>query len=418
MRKIAVIGFGCAGYYAAKAIHEHDKNCQIDIYSDTAEAPYNPMLTTYFASRRITEREMFPFGTLEEICANSGWNVFCETPVAKLYAKERTIELVSGTCKNYDDIVIASGARAVLPPIKNLPEHGVFTMRTANDARKLCKALDCGAKTAVVVGAQMVGIKVVELLVARAMRVTLADMSSRLFPLSAFPSISAILEHRLKGNGVTLKFGSAVSAVQKNAEHLIVSYANGSTEICDIVVFCSGIRSNLSFLEPSEIDIGVAIKTDLHMRTSVPHIYAAGDCCETISVSTGKSSYIGLWANSVAEGTVAGRNIVGFDDTYPGNLIHNITHYMNNDFISLGDISAEGTRIFWEKPDKSWLFEATVNDGKILAINILDNAHISGPAKQVLLRKFSQPNERISETSKLILLQSGLAPQILAELGR
>lgn len=417
MQKIAIIGFGCAGYHAAKAIREHNQDCQIDVYSDTAEAPYNPMLTTYFVSQRITEQEMFPFGTLEEICANLNLNVFCRTPVIKLHAKAKTIELASGELRNYDDIVIASGARAVLPPIKNLPARGIFTMRTTDDARKLNQALESGPKTAVVIGAQMVGIKAVELLAARGVHVTLADMASRLFPLSAFPSTSKILERRLAEQGIALKFGSAVTAVQEDAGRLNVSYGDGTAEACDIVVFCSGIRSNLSFLDPGEIDIGVAIKTDLHMRTTVPHIYAAGDCCETISVSTGESSYIGLWANSAMEGTVAGENICGLNTAYQGNLIHNITHYMNNDFISLGDISAEGTRVFWEKQDKSWHFEATVKGGKILAINILDNAHISGPAKQVLLRKFAQPSSAMSETSKLILLQSGLSPQILAEIG-
>lgn len=417
MGNVAIIGFGCAGYHAAKAIRSNSRNIPIDIYSATVEAPYNPMLTTYFASGKISEREMFPFGTLEEIRADLGLNIFCGVPVTRLHAETLEIETESGRRKHYDDIVIATGARAVIPPIKGLPSRGIFTMRTADDARKLRKALEHGARSAVVVGAQMVGIKVVELLLKHGVSVTLADMANRLFPLSAFQDISDILEQRLAAAGVSMKFGSAVNRVLEDGNRLKVQYADGTGDRCDIVVFCSGIRSNISMIDPAEINIGVTIKTDLHMHTSAPHIYAAGDCCETTSVTTGESAYIGLWANSAMEGAVAGENIIGLDTTYQGNLIHNITHYMDNDFISLGDITASGTKISWKKKDGSWRFDAIVDGGRILAINILDNAHVAGAAKQALLQKFAQPGRKMSEASKLVLLQDGITPQVLLELG-
>lgn len=417
MRSTAILGFGCAGYYAAKAIRDHDKNIQIDVYSNTSEAPYNPMLTTYYVSGKISEQEMFPFGTLDEIRAELDLNIFCDTPVKKLHARALEVELAGGERRRYDDIVIATGARAVLPPIKGLPDRGVFTMRTADDARRLNAALEGGVRSAVVVGGQMVGIKVVELLRKRGVHVILADMAERLFPLSAFPNISDVLERRLAEQGVELRFGTAVSGVCEEGGQMTVRYANGGEERCDIVVFCSGIRSNISFVDPTEIELGVTVKTDLHMRTSAPHVYAAGDCCETLGILNGQSTYIGLWANSTLEGTVAGENIVGLDTAYPGNLIHNITHYMDTDFISFGDVFAEGKHISWESRDQSWRLEATVKDGRILAMNIVDNAHVSGPAKQILLRRYTDPDEPMTEVSRLTLLDSGLDETVLAELG-
>ena len=75
MGRTAIIGFGCAGYHAAKTLREHDANAVIDVYSDTAEAPYNPMLTTYFVSEKIGQEGMFPFGELEQIRAELGVNI-------------------------------------------------------------------------------------------------------------------------------------------------------------------------------------------------------------------------------------------------------------------------------------------------------------------------------------------------------
>lgn len=417
IKSVAVIGFGCAGFSAARAIREAEPDRIIDIYSDTDEAPYNPMLTTYFVSGKIEESTMFPLGDLDTIRKTLGANILTGTPVTRLRARERTLELADGSERQYDDIVIATGAGAVIPPIKNLPERGLYTMRTAGDARRLEKALDDTVKSAVVVGAQMVGIKVVELLVKRGIRVVFADMEKQVFPASAYESTAEVIASRLRAAGVELKLGTAVSGVKDEGDGLSVSFSDGARERADIVVFCSGIRPNIAFVDRTELEVGVGIKTDLQMRTSVPHIYAAGDCCETLNVLTGENAYIGLWANSSVQGRVAGHDICGVKDSYPGNLIHNITHYMDTDFISIGNVKAEGRRIFWESPSGGWRMEATVSEGRILALNILDNAGVSGPVKNILLHQAAHTGEGMSEAAKLTLHRSGMPERVIKALG-
>ena len=197
MSKIAIIGFGCAGYNAVRAIRDSDSNCMIDVYSNTDEPPYNPMLTTYFASDRISEKQIYPFGTLEEIKSRFNINILTLTPVKSLHAAAREIITASGATAKYSDIIIASGARAVIPPIKDLPRHGIYTMRTAEDARRLKEIADTGIQSALVVGAQMVGIKVAELLNRRGANVLLADMASHMFPASSYESTAVIISERL-----------------------------------------------------------------------------------------------------------------------------------------------------------------------------------------------------------------------------
>lgn len=417
IKSAAVIGFGCAGFSAARAIRDAEPDRSIDIYSDTDEAPYNPMLTTYYVSGKIGEETMFPLGDLDAIRKALGASIFTGTPVTRLRARERTLVLSDGSERQYDDIVIATGAGAVIPPIKNLPQRGIYTMHTAGDARRLEKALDGTVKSAVVVGAQMVGIKVAELLLKRGIRVVFADMEKQVFPASAYGSTAEVIASRLRAAGVELKLGTAVSGVEDAGDCLSVSFSDGARERADIVVFCSGIRPNIAFVDRTELDTGVGIKTDLQMRASVPHIYAAGDCCETLNVLTGENAYIGLWANSAVQGRVAGNNIAGVRDSYQGNLIHNITHYMDTDFISIGNVKAEGKRVFWESPGARWRMEATVGGGRILALNILDNAGVSGPVKNILLHQASHPGEGMSEAAKLILSRSGMPESVIKALG-
>ena len=167
----------------------------------------------------------------------------------------------------------------------------------------------------------------------------------------------------------------------------------------------------------SPLSTGVGIKTDLHMRANVPHIYAAGDCCETLNVLTGESAYIGLWANSAMQGRVAGNSIAGIPDSYQGSLIHNITHYMDTDFISVGNIKADGERVFWRSRGGGWQLEATISDGKIAALNILDNAHVAGPVKNALLHRAAHPEQPMSVHARLLLSGAGVPDEIIKKLG-
>ncbi len=416
-KKIAIVGFGCAGYHAVKAIREYDPRCIIDVYSNTSEAPYNPMLTTYFASDKIPETQMYPLGTLEEIKDKFKLNIFTSTAVKKINAVKREIVTSDGVRGGYSDIIIASGARAVIPPIKNLPKRRIYTMRTADDARALRVVADTGIKSALVVGAQMVGIKVVELLRRRGVDVLLADMAAHMFPASAYETTAAVISDRLERAGVRLKFGAAVVAVNGDGERLCAEFSDGEKYSFDAIVFCSGIKPNIDFIDREEIEVGYAIKVGEDMQTSVPHIYAVGDCCETKNVLGNGNAYIGLWANSAKQGKVAGSNVAGRHEKYDGNLIHNITHYMDTDFISVGDVKAPGERVFWEGPGGGWRMEATVCDGRIRALNILDNANIAGPVKNILLHQAARPDAGMTEAGNLILARSGMPADIIRKLG-
>jgi len=417
MKTFAVIGFGCAGYSAAAAIRRQDPDAAIHIYSDTGEAPYNPMLTTYYVSGKIEEKAMFPMGDLEKVKKDLGAEIFRSSPVKKLNAGRKEIVLSDGSTRRYDRIIISSGASAVIPPIGSLPEKGVFTMRTASDARHLEKALNKDVRSALVIGAQMVGIKLVELLTKRGIDTTLADMECRMFPASAYESTAAIIAQRLENAGVKLLLGSPVASVSSTVSGIACAFANGEKTETDIVVFCSGIRPNLDFIDRNEIAVGFGIKTDLSMETNVSGIYAAGDCCECANILGQGNAYIGLWANSAMQGRVAGSNAAGSCEQYPGNLIQNITHYMDTDFISVGDVYAPGERIIHSSEDGSWRIELTVADGKIVALNILDNAVLSGPVKNLLLHKAAHPDTAITEAGKLILARGGIPEDIIRKLG-
>ena len=117
MQHYAIIGFGCAGYHAAQAIRTIDKEGCIDVYSNHSEAPYNPMLTTYHAGKKIDRNTMFPFGTIEKISAELNINFYGNTGIKLFDPSKKEITTDLGT-KAYDKVLVASGASAFAIPIE------------------------------------------------------------------------------------------------------------------------------------------------------------------------------------------------------------------------------------------------------------------------------------------------------------
>lgn len=392
MERFAIIGFGCAGYHALEAIRDAGCNAEVDIYSDTQLPPYNPMLTTYYAAGRLPYEGMFPFGTMEEIAGRLKADFITDTHVKAVKALDKVVVTDDGNEKKYDKILIASGASAFVPgSFADL--KGAFCMRTVEDAVKLHNAIAArDYKDAVVVGASMVGIKVAELLYKKGAHVTLADMAPHIFALAAYPEVSEIIEERIQEMGIDIAFGQAITAadehVDENGEVIgyTVHLGDGSEIETELLVMNIGTRAATGIVNPEEIAVDRGIVVDERMRTSADGIYAAGDCCQGNNLQSGQTQIIGLWANAGVQGRVAGRNMAGASAETDGNILHNITHFLDMDFIGLGDNRATGETYTYRNKNKGFYLQAILNNGKPVGFNILDNYGISGILKAHLIK--------------------------------
>ena len=274
----AVVGFGTAGYHAVKAIRACDKEGEIDVYSNTSRAPYNPMLTTYYAFGKLEFDGLFPFGDLDQIRKEISFHLIQE-PVIRVHAKEHLVETKQKT-KQYDRILIATGARAFAPPVKGLDPEDAFLMRTVEDSIRFKERLkQKNVRHAVVIGASMAGIKVVEVLHKFGIETWLLDLAPHIFPLAAYPEVSAEIEKRVEAQGVHLKFGATIDHMEQEDGQKIAVLTDGSRIPADIVGLCIGTRAITDPVK-DEVAIVRGITVNDHMETSVSGVYAAGDCCE------------------------------------------------------------------------------------------------------------------------------------------
>lgn len=400
MQRTAIIGFGCAGFHAAKSMREHGYDGEIHIYSNTDAPPANPMLTTYYVTGALAYEGMFPFGALDVLQEEYGLIIHRNEPVASLDSAQRKLTLRDGRTAFFDHVVLATGASALVPPIPGVERPGVFCMRTVEDAARLRERLDQGVRSAVVIGASMVGIKLVELLHKRGISVTLADMAPHIFPTAALPEVAAEIEDRLTAQGISLYFSRPIEAIEGAENGLEVCLGGGQRLPCDIALLCIGTRANTQLADDG-IRVGRGIVVNDRMETSAPGIYAAGDCCEGNNLLTGQTQIIGLWDNAARQGETAGANIAGVQPSasYPGNITHNITHFMDMDFIGLGDIRMQGERRTFPLPGRRGRVDLVVQNGRMVCVNILDQYRISGVLKHFLLKSLTEPGAELRPTA-------------------
>ncbi len=416
MARYGIVGFGCAGYFAAKTIRENDKTGEIIVFSEHDSSPYNPMLTTYYVAGKIPFEGQFPFGSMEKIKEELSLCVYTGVAVKKVYGEEKVIELSDGSQQKFDKILIATGARAVMPEIPGLAKEEAFYMRTLDDAIRLRTALETESyKSALVVGASMVGIKVVELLNKRGIDTTLADMADRIFPLAAYKNVSDEIEKRVTEKGVKLSLGSALSYVEKTDNGYRCIMSDGKEILADMIVLCIGTKATVDIADQT-ISVNRGIVVDENMETSAKDIYAAGDCSEGKELQSKQNMIIGLWANAAYQGMTAGANMAGASACFDGNFMHNITHFMGMDFIGFGDNRKTGQVITSGNINGGLYVEAVIDETGLAGVNILDNYRISGAVKNYLYRLMTEGKADISPIQRGVLIKEGLRPSFIEKL--
>jgi NADPH-dependent 2,4-dienoyl-CoA reductase/sulfur reductase-like enzyme len=414
-KSVVILGNGCAGAECIKALRESGYKEKIHLLTDSRWSIYNPMLTTYYVAEKIGFEGLFPYGTGQEFYLKYGVEVIPESPVVALDAEQKVVRARSGLEFKYDRCLIATGATPVLPPIEGIGSDRVYTLRTVEDAIRLKKAMVKKPKKALVIGASMVGIKVMELFYKGGMEVCMADLAQHIFPLSAHPDCARIVEERLDQKGIKLRFGAGIEKVEETNGG-VRAYFSGSTESeeADLLVMCIGVKANTGFIDRKRVAVDRGILVDETMRTNRPGLYAAGDVAQGKNLLSGESEIMGLWNNARYQGRTAGRNMAGKKESFPGNIPHNITHFMGMDFVGIGKINDyDGME---KKYDGRRYIQLFWKQGLLVGANFLDGYMESGLIKHAVMKGLRRDESALSDS--LPLIQNQIIKNILSEVQR
>ncbi len=312
--RIVIIGAVAAGTSAAAKARRNSEDAEIVIYEKDSFISYSGCGMPYYIGGEV--------GSAEELTPRdpkffrSKYNVDIHTlqEVLSISPDEKGVTVKNLTTgevftDHYDKLVIATGARATIPPIKGADARHVFTLRNINDMNRIKAFIDTNRpRSAAIIGTGFIGLEVCENLKGLGMEVTLLEKLSQVTPgLDA--DMAVYVEEHLKGRNISVVTGSSVIEITEKA----VILSDGKKVAADLVLLSTGVRPNIELAKTAGIELGVtgAIKVNSKMETSQKDIYACGDCIEQFHVVTGKPVYRPLGSTANKTGRIAGDSMTG-----------------------------------------------------------------------------------------------------------
>jgi 3-phenylpropionate/trans-cinnamate dioxygenase ferredoxin reductase component len=296
--RVVIAGAGLAGLRAAEELRAKGYPGAITMVGAESRPPYDrPPLTKKFMTGQLDDTTL------------------AADPVAlglDLRLGEAATGLDPGVLRTdrgehpFDALVVATGAAPV-----GLPGRGGRFLRTFDDACALRDELRPGTRLAVV-GAGWIGAELATSAAARGCQVTVVEAAA--FPLAGAvgSDVGSVTVPWYAAAGVDLLLGQPVESVERDGLVL----PGGGWRPADLTVVAVGVRPQVGWLAGSPVKLEDGVAVDERLRTSLPGVYAAGDCAAFVSARYGRRLRVEHWDNALhAPGVVAG-NILGGDETY------------------------------------------------------------------------------------------------------
>ncbi|MDR0426800.1 MAG: FAD-dependent oxidoreductase [Clostridiales bacterium] len=313
-----IIGNSVAAAGCIEGIRRRDKTGAITVLSKENYEMYARPLISYLLAGKTTEDKMRyrPIGFYEDNNVSLLYD-----PAAAIDVRARTVETVGGRRLSYDALLLATGARPIVPPIEGLDKvKHRYTFLTLDDARALGASLRPDSRV-LIVGAGLIGLKCAEAVRHTCAAVTVIDAADRVLSSILTREAAASVEAHLAHNGIGLRLNDRAARFEGNTAYL----ASGETVGFDILVMAVGVAPETALAGLAGIEIGRGIRIDARGETSAKNVYAAGDCAETLDVSSGTVKNMALLPNAYMQGECAGLNMAGgravFDRAIPMNAI-------------------------------------------------------------------------------------------------
>jgi NAD(P)H-nitrite reductase large subunit len=335
--KHAIIGNSAAAVGAVEAIRQYDQDNPITIVSDEPYHTYSRPLISYLLGGLVGESQMnyrpADFYERHRIEAMLG------VEVTGLNTQENRLLLQGGGTLEYDQLLIASGGKPFVPPVPGSDLEGIFTFTKWQEARRIDRYIqDRRVEAALVIGGGLIGLKTIEALIARKIKVTVVELADRVLSTIFDRTASKLAEDILRREQVQVRTGTTVQEIVGRGrwvDHAILR--DGERIDCDLLVFAIGVRPNTGFISSDAgIEINRGICVDRTMRTTVHNVYAAGDCVEAYDMLIDADRPIAIWPTAYRQGHVAGCNMAGQDKIYDGGFPMNAMSVCDVPTISVG----------------------------------------------------------------------------------
>jgi apoptosis-inducing factor 3 len=308
---ILIVGGGAAGEAAATTLRFSGYKGPLSIISaEDSLPPDRPNLSKdYLAGTAPVE--WVPVRN-EKHFEKHGITLLRNTRVASIDAAGKTLRTEDGKEHRFGALLLATGADPVKLPTPGADQPHVHYMRTIADSEGIVKAVQAGAKTAVVIGASFIGLEVAASLRTRGLEVHVVGPESRPLERVLGPQLGDFVRSLHEQKGVIFHLGQTITAIGKSDATL-----NGGGSLpADLVVIGVGVRPATVLAEQAGLKTDKGVLVDEYLETSAPGIYAAGDIARYPDKASGMPIRVEHWVVAQRQGQTAARNMLGFRERF------------------------------------------------------------------------------------------------------
>lgn len=316
-RICVVLGASHAGVNFAFSLRREGWEGEILLFDSDPELPYHrpPLSKTYLTNGDTIEKNLLK---PEESYKKEGITLRLGVTVSTINKEAHTIILEDGDVQPYDKLVIATGARPIIPPIPGIDtSKNVFPIRTAKDIADIRSALDQSKdKRIVIVGGGYIGLEAAASLKKAGADVTVLEREERVLARVTAPEMSNFFKELHTENEVPILTAKDVKAIETQKGYNEVLCTDGSRYIADILILGCGIRVNQELAKEAGLDIENGIRVNSMARTNDKDIYAIGDCTFHYNPHYDRFIRLECVQNAVDQAKVAAAAICGKESNY------------------------------------------------------------------------------------------------------
>jgi NADPH-dependent 2,4-dienoyl-CoA reductase/sulfur reductase-like enzyme/rhodanese-related sulfurtransferase len=321
--RIVIVGGVAGGATAAARARRLSETAEITLLERGPYVSFANCGLPYFVSGAIEKRSKLLLQTPEGFEARYGVKVLVGTEALEIDRPGRRLRLRGPGGEEwigYDSLVLAQGGNPVMPSLPGVDSPTVFKLWSVPDVDRIKAFIDeRKPKSALVVGGGFIGLEMAEAFRERGLETTVVELLPRL--MSAMdPEFGAMIAAKLEEKGVRVLTGLGLQAIDASAGQALLS--DGSRVEAELVLMSIGVRPDLALAKTAGLAIGASggLEVDEELRTSDPHIWAAGDMVEIVHKVSGRKVRIPLAGPANRQGRIAASNALGMRLKYRGAL--------------------------------------------------------------------------------------------------
>ena len=369
----AILGNGVAGIYAALEIRKRDGQGTITVIGEETNYFYSRTALMWGYTGQLSARDMEPFD--RGFWGRMKLHLLRDT-VVRIDAQSRMLHLASDATLKYDKLLVAVGARPNLFGWPGQDLLGVGTFTTMQDLEKLIAWRD-RIKKAVIVGGGLIGIELVEIMLATGVKTTFLLREPWYWDKALSEPEARVVEKLIRDHGARVVTEDEIGEIHgKDGRVVSLETKKGEKLPCDFVGIAVGVHPKTSLAKSAGLKTRKGIVVNPAMQTSDPHIWSAGDCAEIHYPTHDRPAIEQLWYTGIKQGAAAGQSMVGDYVQYDRGIGYNSAQFMQYDFCTVGQMKQsrptaeeDFDRGAWN--GKEWTCRVAHEGGQVVGLSMM-----------------------------------------------